>query len=456
MYKSIYKVFTILILSAVPCLSGAASFGLDFLVNGFGTVCANKSDLPKYAFLGIPEYPFPTLLKPDNLGAAPYVDEVEYSPSYAGAGRRWNFLPNSKFGLQFTALFNDKFKAVTQLVGRGEFMNEDHFYVKMDWAYLQYNPTNDLDFQFGRFRLPSFYYSDYLEVNHAQPWVSPPEEVYYIVADAFENMDGIKARYAYYLGDWTINSKLWYGSMEEQLDIMYTDIVVTVRDIIGGGLQLENDRFSVQGTLMRAIYDTTLNSSLAGLVSTTELLAGGPFPAAQQLLATLPDQDVPIIYTGLAISARITDNLDFLAERASIFSRGIITTAREAWYACLTYSWNQYALTGTYAFTRPLQTEINKYNAVSAFFSSPQYLNNVDNNSGAGAAATQLYQSYLGEQKSFSLDARYDILPSLSLKGEIKLLWPVGQAGRAIKYLFNRVQTEHHVWIYRVSFDFVF
>lgn len=454
-FKHFANCFAILLsifLTLLPVPTLAGTFGMDLLVNGFGTVCANKSDLPKYAFLSIPEYPFAT-----QLGTvAPFVAAVEYSPAYVGAARRWTFLPNSKFGLQFTALFNDKFKAVTQLLGRYEIFNNNHFYVQMDWAYLQYNPTNDLDFQFGRFRIPAFYYSDYLDVNHAQPWVIPPEEVYFIVGDAFSNMDGIKGTYSYYLGDWTATGKLWFGSMDQQLTILLQNIEVAVRDVFGGNLQIGNDRFSVQGSLMRAIYDTTLNGSLTGLVTTTELLSGGPFLAAQNLLAILPDHDVPIVYVGLAVSANILDNLSILAERASIFSRGIISTAREGWYASLIYSLQKFEFTLTYGFSRPLQTEINKYNAIKAFFTSSQYTSTVDKGSGAGQATINLFQSYLGEQRSLGLDVRYDILPSLALKGEVKWVRPIGQTGMAQKYLLNLVPTNHHIWVYRLSFDFVF
>lgn len=440
-------------LSLLPLPTTAATFGMDLLVNGFGTVCASKSDLPKYNYAYVPYYPFAT-----QLGVvSPYVAPIQYAPAYVGAGRRWSFLPNSKFGLQFTALFNDKFKAVTQLVGGYQVFNNNNFHVQMDWAYLQYNPTNELDFQFGRFRLPSFYYSDYLDVNHAQPWVTPPEEVYFIVGDAFSNMDGIKGTYSYYFGDWTATTKLWYGSMDQQLTILLQDIDVDVRDVIGGNLQIGNDRFSVQGSLMRAIYDTTLYDPFAGLVKATQLLSGGPFLAAQNLLAILPDKNVPIVYVGLALSANLLENLDLLMERASIFSRGIISTAREGWYASLTYSFlEKFALTGTYGFSRPLQTEINKYNAVKAFFTSPQYLSTIDKGSGAGTATTNLFQAYLGEQRSYGLDLRYDILPSLSLKGAVKLIQPVGQAGMVQKYILNLVPTNHHVWVYRLSFDFVF
>lgn len=453
MFNSINrKLPSLIFLLLLPIPTFAATFGMDFLVNGFGTVCGSKSDLPRYAYSKVPVYPFGTLLGT----VPPYVVSAEYSPSYVGAQHRWTFLANSKFGLQFTALFNDKFKAVTQLVGRSETMNTDNFYVKMDWAYLQYNATNQLDFQFGRFRVPSFYYSDYLDVNHAQPWVSPPEEVYYIVGNAFSNMNGIKARYAYYLGDWTINSKLWFGSMESQLNILAQNITVKVQDVFGGNLQIENDRFSVQASLMRSIYDSALYDPLVGIVNATQKAAGGPFPAAQNLAANLIDSDVPIIYLGLAATAKITDNLDLLVERASILSNGIISTARAGWYGSLTYSLNQYALTFTYGYSRPLQTEINKYNAVAAFFSSPQYLATIDKNSGAGQAVTNFFQAYLGEQRSLSLDARYDILPSLSLKGSVKCITPVGQNNMPAKYILNLVRTSSSVWVYRLSFDFVF
>jgi len=456
MFKIIYrKLPKLLILYAI--IFPVKSLAFDLLINGFGTVCASKSDLAKYAIAEVPMYPFLTSLAPLNTGTSPYIAKYNYVPAYLGAGRRWNFLPNSKFGLQFTSIFDERFKAVVQIIGRAENLNNNHFVARMDWAYLQYNATNDLDFQFGRFRLPAFYYSDYLDVNHAQPWVQPPEEVYYIAGNSFRNMDGIKARYAYYFGDWTINSKLWYGSMEDQLTILSQSIYVSVSDVTGASLQVETDRFSVQGSLMRAIYNTTLNDSVLGLVTMTELLAGGPFPAAQTLSSMLPDADMNIIYLDLALTANITDNLALLMERASILSRGMISTAREGWYASLTYSFlEQYALTFTYGFSRPLQTEVNKFNAVSAFFTSPQYLNNVDHGSGAGQAAINLYQAYLCEQRSLAVDGRYDILPSLSLKGSVKYVNPVGQTGMLNKYIFNLQRTGKHIWVYRLSFDFVF
>lgn len=453
MFRILLVNFITILCTIFPAMTYGATFGMDFLVNGFGTVCGSKSDLPKQAYVTIPNYPFAT-----TLGVvAPYTTVAEYTQAYVGAARRWDFLPNSKFGLQFSALFNDKFKAVTQLVGGSESMTTNNFYVQMDWAYLQYNPINEIDMQFGRVRLPLFYYSEYLKVNHAQPWVTPPEEVYFISAGAFQNLDGIRVGYSFYWQDWTLNSKLWFGSMQEQLSILNRDIIVAVRDGIGTNLQIANDRFSVQASVMRSIYNTTLNEPLKGLSTAAQLLSGGPFAAAQQLQSMLPDKNVPIVYVGLALSANIFDNLDLLFERASIFSRGMISTARLGWYGSLTYSFlEKYAMTLTYGYSRPLQTEVDKYNAVKAFFTSPQYLATIDKNSGAGGAVISLFQTYLGSQRSYAMDLRYDILPSVSLKGEVKYITPIDQSAYAVKYLFARVQTQKHIWVYRVSFDFVF
>ncbi len=443
--------FTLAFVAQIPQVS-ASTFGMDLLVNGFGTVCASKSDVPKYAFAGIPVYPYAL-----QLGTvAPFVANAQFTPAYVGAARRWNFLPNSKFGLQFTALFNDKFKAVTQLVAGYEIFNTNYFRVQMEWAYLQYNPTNELDFQFGRFRVPSFYYSDYVDVNHAQPWVVPPEEVYFIVGDAFSNMDGIKGTYSMYYKNWSATGKLWYGSMHEQLSMLTQNIDVNVSDVIGGNLQFGNDRFSLQGSLMRAIYDTRLYAPIRGIVDATETAAGGSFQAARDLEAFLEDQDVPIIYLGLSLDAKFTDNIELLVERASILSRGMISTARVGWYASLMYSLNKFEYTLTVGHSRPLQTEINKYNAVRGFFTSPQYINAIDMNSGAGQALIDLFQTYLGEQVSVGLDVRYDILPNLALKGAMKWINPVGQSNLAREYILNLIHANKHIWVYRVSFDFVF
>jgi hypothetical protein len=426
-------------------------YAFDILINGFGTVCASKSDLPKEYNNILPAYPFLT-----QLGTvAPFTYTDFLRPGYVGAERRWNFLPNSKFGLQVTSIFSPQYKAVVQIIGGAEYMTNNNFVAMFDWAYLQYNYSNLLDFQFGRFPLPTFYYSDYIKVNHAQPWVMPPQEVYFLVGGAFTNANGIKARYSYYFKDWTIAPQVYFGSMQENLIIMNRDLVIKVRDLIGGVLQIENDYLTLRGSVLRSIYDSDLNNPLLGLVSMTNRVSGTTTPEAVNFANTLQSQNVPIIYVGLALAFNFLEDFNLLVERASIMSRGIITTAREGYYGALTYSWRDFAFTFTYGYSRPLQTEVNKYNAANAFFQTPQYLNFIDMGSGAGAAVVEQFRSYLGRQRSYMLDIRYDVLPSLALKGEVEYIVPT-QKGPGVRYILNRVATVENVWVYRASFDFVF
>lgn len=456
MYQTIcrkLKTRYLVIICFISLLTTTQLHAFDLLTNGFGTVCASKSDLPKSWNVNVPYYPFLTTIVNGNNTGIPYVAASYTRPNYVGAERRWNFLPNSKFGLQFTALLDDKFKAVVQIIGRAETMTNDHYYAKMDWAYVQYDRNNQMDFQFGRYRVPAFYYSAYLDVNHAQPWVAPPEEVYYIVGGAFRNMDGVKMRYTYFLDDWTFNSQVFFGSYEEQLYILFQPINVKVRDWTGIVGQLENDHITLRASVLRAIYDTTLYSPLQGLIQATNTF--GVTTASQNLAAISNDKDQGIIYVGLALAANFLDDFDFLFEQASILSPGIISTARKGMYAALTYSLNnQFQFTFTYGYTRPLQTEVNKYEKVQAFFNTPQYAL-IDKGSGAGKAIVEQFRTYLGSQRSYSLDIRYDVIPSLAIKGSVKYLSPT-QNGPGVKYLFARVATFKHVWVYRFSMDFVF
>ncbi len=456
----IRKNFTALSCLLLSILIPVQSQAFEIITNGFGTICASKSDISKSSAINVPYYPFATQIRTSGAGGVPpFAAATYYRPTYVGAERRWNFLPNSKLALQFTSLFDDKFKAVMQLIGRWETMTTDHYTAKMDWAYVQYNHNNNIDALFGRFRVPAFYYSDYLDVNNAQPWVAPPDEVYFIVGGAFRNMDGVKARYSNYIGNWNFNSQAYFGSMEERLFIAFSDVGVKVRDTAGITAQIDNDILTFRGSVMRSIYDTNLYSPILALVSAADAYGGGSTAASRNLRKVLQDKDQGIIYVGLAAAANITDDLTLLVERASILSPGIISTARVGWYSSLSYSMDKFAYTFTTGFSRPLATEVRKFEAMKNFINTSQYQNLDFGVSGvgagqAGAALVEAFRSYLGTQRSYAIDVRYDVLPSLALKGGIKLVTP--SKGSGARYILNRLPVYKGIWVYRLSIDFVF
>mgnify|MGYP000452785018 CR=1 FL=1 len=102
-----------------------------------------------------------------------------------------------------------------------------------------------------------------------------------------------------------------------------------------------------------------------------------------------------------------------------------------------------------------LQTEINKYNKLSAFLNTAQY-GAIDQSTGAGAAVAEAYRSYLGKQRSYAVDLRYDLLPNVALKGEVKYVIPTElKKGPKIQYLYRQA-VANNIWVYRLSLDFVF
>lgn len=432
------------------------SQGFEVMVNGFGNITAERSNLPKIATNNIPVYPPVTQ---DIAGGNPGVARVlgiQGRPDYWGAERRWNYYRNSKLGLQFTAILDDKFKAVTQVVGRGEYLTSDHFKAKMEWAYIQYDHNDSLDIQIGRFRTPAFLFSDYLDVTHAQPWVSPPDEVYSIVGRAFRNLDGIKFRYKSYISDWTLYTRFYTGNFEEAITLLGTEVVDKVRDIFGLSIDAENETFNFHASIMRAVYDVPIDGTLKTLLSNSESV-NGRTSQSLALSDILQDRNEDLIYIGLAAAVRFFDNYQFLGEYASILSPGIMSTSRKGYYASLVYERDKWSLAFTYGFTRPLNTDIRKYEIRRDFLLTTQAQNsNIGANSAANNAFIEQLRSSLEKSRSYGVDGRYDITSSVALKASVRYVRPLEQGSAVIAYVGNGAATQRSIWVYKLSADFVF
>ena len=136
--------------------------------------------------------------------------------------------------------------------------------VKADWAYIHYNPTTSIELRLGRFRLPTFMYSDTAQVGYSYPWVFLPTEVYRIVP--FDNMNGAEFMWTEPLGrsDWSMHAEAYYGNEQSNFalakggavpaDKTTPQINGTTRfhldNIIGTNLSLSNDVFSIRGSFL--------------------------------------------------------------------------------------------------------------------------------------------------------------------------------------------------------------
>src|SRR5689334_2583794 len=111
-----------------------------FVFNGFGTVGMVRSS--------------------DN--EADFTPNA-YQPKGPGYTSRWSATPDSKLGAQLTANFTDAFSATLQLVSQYQY--DATFTPYVEWFNLKYQITPDLSIRAGRIALPTYLYSDSLNVG---------------------------------------------------------------------------------------------------------------------------------------------------------------------------------------------------------------------------------------------------------------------------------------------------
>lgn len=171
----------------------------------------------------------------------------EDTPKYtAGSGRfiyddKLSFDQDTRAGLQLDFVIDEKMSATLQFVSTG---SVDNFDPDLSWAYLSYNIVPDLTIRAGRFRLPIYFASDYLDVGIAYPWVRPPTEVYSTIN--MSNLTGIDILYSKQVGRWIWSTQPFIGASEFERG----DFTSTFRDLYGINSSVSNGGLNVRIAIM--------------------------------------------------------------------------------------------------------------------------------------------------------------------------------------------------------------
>jgi len=172
---------------------------------------------------------------------------------YAGYDETLDYVPETKIGLQASFEVTDSTFLVAQLVARAE----QHWRPEMEWAFISHTFDNDLTVRAGRLRVPLYMYSDYLEINFAQPWLRPPEEVYAVVpVSSYEGIDFVYT-IDFDEAEWQFQAYTGVGSDPDEETDFRTD--VEYDDVIGFASTFSYNNFSVRASYVM----TTLNSGQA-------------------------------------------------------------------------------------------------------------------------------------------------------------------------------------------------
>lgn len=187
----------------------------------------------------------------------------EVPPGYKGFEEDFTFDRNL-LGLQVTGQVSEKISATAQLIAR----SGNDYEVDAEWAYLTWAASENGKVRAGRLRTPLYMYSDYLDVGYSYPWISAPNEVYYL---PFNNVDGLDYYVTAPLGSFDTSFQVYYGSYEADFAFEDgTEGFASLRNQMGVAATIGKDWWNLrvayhETELTVDVFDPTLNEFLATL-----------------------------------------------------------------------------------------------------------------------------------------------------------------------------------------------
>jgi porin-like protein len=160
-----------------------------------------------------------------------YLDEIKDDVT---------FLQDSKFGLQITADVSESMQVVAQILASAE---DNNYSMDVEWAYLDYAPSESVSLRAGRIKQPVFLISDYLEVGYAYPWIRPPAEAYSNMP--VDSLIGVELLYQTQIGSMNFAVQPYFGSNTEEVPGQ-TSVNFFADNYIGMALRLENRYMTFQ------------------------------------------------------------------------------------------------------------------------------------------------------------------------------------------------------------------
>jgi len=197
--------------------------------------------------------------------------ENDYADKYL------NFTHQSRAGIQFNSKINEDFDFSLTMLMEGA----NNYQVHADWFYATYAASEDLHFRFGRLKVPFFMVSNYIDVGHAYPWVSPPQEVY--STNLISSVDGIEMVYDITTsGGTNFLFELYFGTSKNE-DILSpsvlddtnstnpalnldkgTKILFDADNMVGFEALISTGSFTIRSGYYQALIDAQAFASVSG------------------------------------------------------------------------------------------------------------------------------------------------------------------------------------------------
>jgi hypothetical protein len=312
-----------------------------------------------------------------------------------------SFKDESLFALQARADLGDGLSATVQFMAEGT----NDFDVEARWAYLSYQLNDTHRLSAGRFANPIFYQSQYEKVGYAHNFARLPKAVYF--GFDFATIEGIALDSSFLIGDYTLDTKLLYGSWFGTTYVSSIDSNETfgLKDEISINAVLSGDWWKVfAGGIFAKVEGGSLDGVVAGLAQPgiNFAIANGATQAqVDELHESLNIEGKDGIYWFAGFNIDYNNFIvDF--EYADYKIKDSVDSPNKTWYAAVGYRFDEYVLT--------VHTE--KYEQEPDVGTLSNVTNPILNGTGKAIQAALGAQNFDGS----GITLRYDFHPSAALK----------------------------------------
>ena len=173
-----------------------------------------------------------------------------------------SFKQETRAGVRVAAKLSEELSGVVQVDGRT--INGGN--TTLEWAYVSYKPAESWEVNVGRKRIPIYYYSDFIDVGFAYPWVRPPALLYGWEVDNFNGATLVKSGH---WNNWNSRTSIFYGREESKQNILsnyfYPGVHpdLTWSHILGADLELTHSWFNARLVYIQSNVELEANSGQA-------------------------------------------------------------------------------------------------------------------------------------------------------------------------------------------------
>ena len=330
---------------------------------------------------------------------------------FGEADKNWDFDNDTRLGIQRQGNITEQLSFTTQISSSGLALGGDESYdPKLQWLFLSYQATPNLQMRLGRLRSSHYIYSSTRDVGYSYPWARPPIDVYTYLLQPLGNIDGADLQYTMDVSDnLELDVLLFAGNVEGEI----RDVTVDSNPTYGTTLTLRSLDWLLRYSFHIEHTDIQSTGLQVAISSYDDLAQLTGDPIFHEIGSSLYAEGTNYQYHAIGGQWDI-DNWGLIAEKYWVLAPDSgFANDSDGWYVSLFYHLNEFT---PYAVVSAYDNTLNK-----------DTLPLIDDATALYPFAAPLLeqtkaglQSFKAKERSITLGIRYDFMRNTCVKLEMQ------------------------------------